>query len=146
MFRGRYFHTIDDKGRLSIPSKFREVMGEKYGDKLIITSFDSCLVVYPLQEWDKFEQKALGLTMLQKEVREFMRLFISSASECNLDRNGRVLIPQPLREFAQIDKEVVIIGVLNKFEIWSKDGWEGFISSSEGRFEQMAEKLSALGL
>jgi len=146
MFRGRHEHTIDPKGRVSIPAKFREVLGKKYDDRLVITNFDGCLVAYPHEEWIRLEEKASSLSMVKKETRAFMRFFYSSAIECILDKQGRILIPQTLREYADLDKEVVLVGQLRKIEIWSKKRWSEEIIKAHENFDQISDVLSELGL
>jgi MraZ protein len=146
MFRGRFEHTIDPKGRVSIPAKFRELLGEKYDDRLIITNFDRCLVAYPYEEWRNVEEKFSSLSMVKKEVKAFQRVFISGATECPIDKLGRVLIPPTLRSYAQLEKDVVFAGMLKRFEIWSKERFVEEIRKAEENFEEMGETLAALGL
>ena len=147
MFRGRFEHTIDSKGRVSIPAKFRELLGEKYDDRLIITTgLDPCLVAYPFEEWLKMEEKVSSMSMVKKEVKAFQRVFISRAAECLIDKLGRVLIPPNLRSHAQLEKDVVFAGMLKKFEIWSKERFFEVIRKAEENFEEMGETLAALGL
>ena len=146
MFRGRFEHTIDSKGRVSIPAKFRELLAEKYDERLILTNFDRCLVAYPFEEWRVVEEKVGSLSMVKKEVRAFQRFFISGASECPIDKLGRILIPPTLRDYAQLARNVVFNGMLKKFEIWSKDRWLEEIKRSEESFEGMSEALADLGI
>jgi MraZ protein len=146
MFRGRHEHTIDPKGRVSIPAKFREILTKKYDERLVITNFDGCLVAYPYEEWIRLEEKASSLSMVKKETRSFMRFFYSSATECILDKQGRILIPQTLREYADLEKEVVLVGQLRKIEIWSKERWNEQIVKAHENFDQISEVLSELGL
>jgi MraZ protein len=147
MFRGRFEHTIDSKGRVSIPAKFREPLGEKYDDRLIITTgLDPCLVAYPYEEWVNVEEKVSSLSMVKKEVKAFQRVFISGATECPIDKLGRVLIPPTLRSYAQLEKDVVFAGMLKRFEIWSKERFVEEIRKAEENFEEMGETLAALGL
>ena len=147
MFRGRFEHTIDPKGRVSIPAKFRELLGEKYDDRLIITTgLDPCLVAFPYEEWVNVEEKVSSLSMVKKEVKAFQRVFISGATECPIDKLGRVLIPPTLRSHAQLEKDVVFAGMLKKFEIWSKQRFFEVIRKAEESFEEMGETLAALGL
>jgi MraZ protein len=145
LFKGRYSHTLDSKGRLSIPSKFREVLSEHQEDVLILTNFDSCLLGFTREEWRLLEEKIRGQsmfsTMLRKDMRAFVRYFFSGASECPLDRQGRILISPTLREFAGLEKEVVLTGVANRIEIWSKERWGAFLSDSQENFEEIAAKL-----
>jgi MraZ protein len=148
MFKGRHYHTLDAKGRLSIPSKFREVLSEHQEDVLILTNFDSCLLGFTQEEWRLMEEKIRGQsmfsTMLRKDMRAFVRYFFSGATECPLDRQGRILIPPSLREFAELEKEAVVAGLANRIEIWSKRRWDAFLQDSRDNFEDIAAKLSEL--
>ena len=147
MFRGKFEHTIDPKGRVSIPAKFRELLGEKYDDRLIITTgLDPCLVAYPFEEWLKMEEKVSSLSMVKKEVKAFQRVFISRAAECIIDKLGRVLIPPTLRSHAQLEKDVVFAGMLTKFEIWNQERFLEVIRKAEENSDEMSETLAALGL
>jgi len=146
VFRGRFEHTIDEKGRLSIPSKFRETLSVRGENELILTDFDSCLTAYPREEWRELEEKMKKLSMIQKDVRNFLRLFYSSATEAPLDSQGRILIPPQMRERAKLDREVVLLGLLNKIEIWDKKSWQEFIANSADTFEDVASKLVELGI
>ncbi len=146
MFRGRFEHTIDSKGRVSIPAKFRELLAEKYDERLVLTNFDRCLVAYPFEEWRSVEEKVGSLSMVKKEVRAFQRFFISGAAECPIDKLGRILIPPTLRDYAQLERNVVFNGMLKKFEIWSKDRWQEEIMRTEENFEGMSEALADLGI
>lgn len=146
MFRGRFEHTIDTKGRVSIPAKFRELLAEKYDERLIITNFDRCLVAYPFEEWRGLEERISSLSLVKKEVKAFQRFFISGAVECPIDKLGRVLIPPSLRDYAQLEKSVIFAGMLKRFEIWSKERWIEEIKRSEEDFESMAAALADLGL
>ncbi len=148
MFKGRYAHTLDAKGRLSIPSKFREVLSDYQEEVLILTNFDTCLLGFTTEEWRLLEEKIRGQSMfssmLRKDMRSFVRYFFSGATECPLDRQGRILIPPSLREFAGLEKEVVLCGLANRIEIWSKEKWDAFLSESKDNFEEIAAKLSEL--
>jgi MraZ protein len=146
MFRGRFEHSVDSKGRVSIPAKFRELLAEKYDDRLILTNFDRCLVAYPYEEWRVLEERVSSLSMVKKEVKAFQRFFISGATECPIDKLGRILIPPTLRDYAQLGRNVVFAGMLRKFEIWSKERWLEEIKRSEVDFEGMGEALSDLGI
>lgn len=116
---------MTDKGRVSIPAKFRDVCREKYGDEtFVITNFDKCLVAYPLKEWNEIERKVSELPQFKHEVISFLRYLMGGAVDCPLDGQGRVLIPQSLRNHARIDRELVMIGMLTRIEIWSKEVWE----------------------
>ncbi len=144
MFLGRHNLTLDNKGRLSIPAKYREVLATMYGNQLVLTGLDRCIVAYPLTEWQKFEEKARQLPSLKRDVRNFFRGFYSAASECSLDRQGRVLIPPQLREYAGLDREVVLVGIANKMEIWSKEQWEEQSRENQSRLEEIAEELAGI--
>ena len=146
MFRGRYEHSIDGKGRLSIPSRFREALARRRQKVLILTHFDSCVAAYPLDEWRQLEERIRKQSTLQKDIRAFLRLFYSGATETAVDGQGRILIPPPLREKAGLAREVMIVGVLNKIEIWSKARWEEFLAGSPVTFEDVAARLAALGI
>ena len=146
MFRGRYEHSIDGKGRLSIPSRFRDALARRRQKVLILTHFDSCVVAYPLDEWRQLEERIRKQSTLQKDIRAFLRLFYSGATETAVDGQGRILIPPPLREKAGLAREVMIVGVLNKIEIWSKARWEEFLAGSPVTFEDVAARLAELGI
>jgi MraZ protein len=146
MFRGRFEHIVDSKGRVSIPAKFRELLAEKYDDRLILTNFDRCLVAYPYEEWRVLEERVSSLSMVKKEVKAFQRFFISGATECPIDKLGRILVPPTLRDYAQLERNVVFAGMLRKFEVWSKERWLEEIKRSEVDFEGMGEALADLGI
>ncbi len=146
MFRGRFEHTIDPKGRISIPAKFRELLSEKYDDRIVITNFDRCLVAFPFEEWRNVEDKISSLSMVKKEVKAFQRFFISGAAECPIDKLGRVLIPPTLRDYALLEKDVVFAGMGKMFEIWSRQRWTEEIKRAEENFEGMRESLASLGI
>lgn len=146
MFRGRFEHIVDSKGRVSIPAKFRELLAEKYDDRVILTNFDRCLVAYPYEEWRVLEERVGSLSMVKKEVKAFQRFFISGATECPIDKLGRILVPPTLRDYAQLGRNVVFAGMLRKFEIWSKERWLEEIKRSEVDFEGMGEALADLGI
>ncbi len=146
MFRGRFEHTIDNKGRVSIPAKFRELLAEKGDDRLIITNFDRCLVAYPYGEWINVEEKIGSLSMVKKEVKAFQRFFVASATECPIDKLGRILVPPTLRDYAQLARDVVFAGQLRMFEIWSRERWAEEILRAEENFEGIRETLAGLGI
>ncbi len=146
MFRGWYEHTIDGKGRLSVPSKFRDILADKYSENLIVTNFDRCLACYPREEWETLERKASALPQMKREVKAFQRYFVSGASECPLDRQGRILIPPTLRENADLHREVVVVGMLRKIEVWSKPRWKEVFAQSRENFEEISDVLAELGI
>lgn len=146
MFRGWHDHTIDHKGRISIPSKFRETLEDHFSPQLVITFFEKCLVAYPQEEWQHLERKVSSLPQLKPQVRHFERYFISGAIHCEVDKQGRILIPPILREYAEIEKDVVFVGMLKKIEIWSKPKWKEAFEESKKQFSQSGDILAELGL
>ncbi len=144
MFRGSFEHSVDSKGRVSVPSRFREIIAERYEGKLVLTmDFDKCIMAYPLEEWERVEEKLRALPQSQKEVKDYMRYVYSNASECELDKQGRILIPPMLRESARISKAVIVVGMLNKMEIWDKSAWDARKTQTG---DKIGEVLSTLGL
>ena len=144
MFRGRYEHSLDAKGRLSIPSRIRETLNERYDSRLVVTTYDGCLIAYPFAEWQKLEEKVAGLPEFKKDTRAFLRFFYSSATDCPIDKLGRILIPQPLRDYARLTRDVVIVGAFRHLEIWAKEVW----GKAEGSASQddIVNTLERLGL
>lgn len=138
MFMGEYRHNIDTKGRLIVPAKYREHLGESF---VITRGLDQCLFGYPLSEWKSIEEKLKALPLTKKDARAFTRFFFSGAVECELDKQGRVNLPTSLLDYAKLEKECVILGVSNRFEIWSKDIWEDYFSASEESFAEIAENM-----
>ncbi len=138
MFMGEYSHAIDQKGRLIMPAKIRSGLGERF---IITKGLDSCLFVYPEHEWKVLEEKLKNLPFTNKNARSFSRFFFSGATEVEFDRQGRVLIPNNLRNHADLDKEVVIIGVSTRLEIWNKENWEKYNQDSNDEYEELAEKM-----
>lgn len=124
MFRGSSFHTIDDKGRIIVPTRFRDLIKNSNLNGVMVSQMDHCLVGYTIDEWIKIEDKILSLARKSEKMRRFRRVFIGGAHECACDKQERILIPPMLRQYAQLEKEIVIVGVLNHFEIWSKENWE----------------------
>lgn len=138
MFMGEYRHTLDDKGRLIIPAKFREELGPSF---VITRGLDHCLFVYPQMEWRQLEEKLRTLPFTRADARAFTRFFFSGATEVGLDKQGRVAIPNNLRQFAQLEKECVIIGVSTRLEIWSHHLWQSYYEKSEDSFNEIAEAI-----
>jgi len=146
VFRGRYEHTIDSKGRLSIPSRFREILLANYDERLILTNFDNCLWAYPVREWKVVEEKVASLPQFKPEVKALQRFFISAASECPLDPNGRMIVPPTLRRYAGLVEEVVLVGMTRRIEIWSKEKWQKVFEQAEKDLTAIGDKLADLGL
>ena len=138
---GEYNHTIDAKGRLIIPSKFRDSLGDEF---VVTKGLDGCLFVYDNKEWSAFEEKLKSLPLTNKDARQFVRFFLAGATVAEVDKQGRILVPANLREFAALEKEVVLIGVASRVEIWSKDRWENAASYDD--VEEIAEHMAELGL
>src|SRR5690554_223415 len=143
MFIGEYQHTLDNKGRIIIPSKFRTELGEEF---VITKGLDNCLFVYPKTEWSILEEKLKQLPLTNRDARAFVRFFFSGASECELDKQGRVLIPPNLRDHSKLEKEVVIIGVATRIEIWSKEEWDMYNNDDSLSYDNIAEKMAELGI
>ena len=143
MFMGEYSHTIDTKGRLIIPSRFREELGETF---VVTKGLDGCLFVFSDEEWKAFEIKLKSLPLTNKNARQFARFFVAGATPCELDKQGRILLPATLREFAGLEKDVVLTGMLNRIEIWSKDKWNENNSLDDVAMDEIAEQMTDLGL
>jgi MraZ protein len=146
VFRGRYEHTIDSKGRISIPAKFRETLTTRYNEQLIITNFDHCLIAFPADEWAALEQKAGSFSLISKETSAFFRFFYSSAVDCVIDKQGRLLIPQTLRDYAKLQKDVVLVGEGKRIEIFAKERWLEEARKAEEDFDKIRNTLADLGL
>lgn len=143
MLTGEFNHSIDAKGRLIIPSKFRENLGENF---VITKGLDGCLFLYPDSEWKIFEEKLRTLPLTNKDARIFTRFFLGSAVDGGLDKQGRVLISSALRNFANLEKEVVLVGVLDRVEIWNKAKWEENNTAIEDNMDDIAGRMEELGL
>jgi MraZ protein len=143
MFLGEFLHTLDDKGRLTIPAKFRDDLA---GGLVITRGIDRCLSVFPRQVWDDLAERIAQLPLTQRNARNFGRLMFSGAADFIPDRQGRVLIPQGLREYAGFDSEAVIIGLYDRLEIWNPEHWTHLKAEVEGDPESIAEQLHELGI
>ncbi len=142
MFYGEYEHTIDRKGRLIIPAKFRQALKEHDVNALFLTrGLDGCLFLFPESEWRDAENRFKQIPFTKAEGRKFNRLFFSGASEVTVDRLGRLLIPRTLKEFARIKQDVVIVGVSTRMEVWAKEQWQAFYEGSRQSFEEIAERV-----
>jgi len=138
MFTGEYQHNLDPKGRLFIPSRLREGLGDLF---VLTKGLDNCLFAFPMPEWEVLEQKTKALSFTSRDARTFSRIFFSGAAECEVDKQGRILVPVNLREHAELEKEAVIIGASTRVEIWSSDTWEKYKSKAMPLYEELAEKL-----
>ena len=143
MLTGEFNHSIDSKGRLIIPSKLRDSLGEHF---VITKGMDGCLFLYPENEWEAFEEKLRTLPLMNKKARDFKRFFLGSAVEGEIDKQGRVLLSTSLRTYADLEKEVVLAGVLDKVEIWSKEAWDARTTDIEENIEDIASDMEDLGL
>ena len=142
MFYGEYAHSLDKKGRLIVPAKFREIFKEHYAEKFYITrGLDKCLFVFTEEEWKNQERQFKDMSFTRQESRKFNRLYFSGACDVTCDKQGRILVPQYLKEYAEIKEDVMIIGVSDRIEIWFKEKWKEFFKNSMGSFEELAEKL-----
>jgi MraZ protein len=143
MFLGEYQHSLDPKGRVTIPSKFREQLGDRF---VITKGLDNCLFLYSMEEWNLLEMKLKSLPFTRADARSFMRFFFAGASEVETDKQGRIVLPSNLREYAKIERDVTVIGVGTRVEIWSNAVWEVYTKNAELSYEQIAENLVELGL
>ena len=138
MFMGEYKHNLDTKGRIIVPSKFRDLLSEQF---IITRGLDRCLFAYTMDEWSRIEEKLKTLPLTKKDARKFTRLFFSGATNVEIDKQGRINIPQNLRDYAGLEKDCTVIGVSSRIEIWDTSAWEGFYTESEENFEDIAEDL-----
>ncbi|MEK4424326.1 division/cell wall cluster transcriptional repressor MraZ [Solibacillus sp. FSL K6-1523] len=138
MFMGEYQHSIDSKGRMIVPAKFRDILGESF---VITRGLDQCIFGYPMEEWRKLEEKLKDLPMTKKDARAFARFFFSGATEVDIDKQGRINIPSTLVQFANLEKDCVILGVSSKIEIWAKEAWNKYFDESAESFNEIAENL-----
>lgn len=148
MFRGSSFHTIDPKGRIIVPARFRDVIKVGGGGGVIVTRLDQALFAYTLDEWSKIEARVIALTDTSEYMRRFRRIFIGGASDCTCDRQGRILIPPVLRQYAEIEKDIVLLGQIDHFEIWSKKRYDQEIVRMEKdmKKEEVSNEIAKLGL
>ena len=142
-FLGEYQHALDDKGRLFIPARFREGLGSPF---VTTRGLERCLFAFPMAEWNRIEEKLRLLPLTQADARAFVRLLLSGAAFVEVDRAGRVLLPAHLREYAGLEREVVVIGVGSRVELWSAPAWQEYSRQVQSSFEAIAEKIVGLGL
>lgn len=143
LFIGEYRHSLDIKGRIIVPAKFREGLGDKF---VLTKGLDGCLFAYSKEEWANFEERTKSLPLTNKDARAFVRFFFSGAVECEIDKQGRSLIPPMLREYADLAKDLVIIGVSTRVEIWSEEKWNGYSEAEDLEADVLAEKMAELGI
>ncbi len=143
MFIGEYEHSVDAKGRVIMPAKLREDIGEKF---IVTKGLDGCLFAYSETEWNNFEEKLKTLPLTNKNARDFVRFFLSGAVECEIDKQGRFLIPNNLRQYAVLEKEIIIIGVGTRIEIWNKEEWKKYSSDENISADEIAENMTMLGI
>lgn len=138
MFIGEFMHTLDAKNRLFIPARFREGLGDRF---IVTKGLDRCLFGFPLAEWGKLEKRLYRLPFAKADARAFARLFFSGAAELEVDKQGRVLVPANLREYAGLVKDVVILGVSTRVEFWAQEEWERYSAQTQAAYEEIAEKI-----
>ncbi len=143
MLIGEYEHSLDAKGRVIMPAKLREDMGDKF---ILTKGLDGCLFGFSQTEWANFEEKLKTLPLTNKNARNFVRFFLSGATECEMDKQGRFLVVSNLREYAEMDKEIVVIGVGNRIEMWNKEKWTKHNSDENISADEIAEKMDFLGI
>jgi MraZ protein len=145
-FRGQYHHSIDEKGRIIFPSRFRDIFAQRYDNRMVITNWDGYLIVFPFAEWRIIEEKVSQKPILNKGFRDFQRFFMSGAVDCNLDGQGRVLIPPALREYAQLEKDIVLAGMLKNIEICPQGRFEEKIKMAGGEIDKDNDIAADLGI
>lgn len=143
MLLGEYNHNLDQKGRVSVPAKFRDDLGSTF---IVTKGLDNCLFAYSKEEWEKFETKLKSLPLTNANARNFIRFFFAGATECEVDKQGRINIPQTLREYAGLSKELYIIGVATRVEIWDKEKWEKYTNEENMDVNEIAIQMSNLGI
>jgi len=147
-FSGKYYYSVDPKGRVMIPAPYRSILLSNYSSKLYVTTaaFDKCLYIYPFEEWQRFEERVRALPQMKESVRWLMRRVVASAHECEMDRQGRILIPASLRADTDINGEVAVVGQVDKMELWNKDEWDKVVDPSKIDRKAFEEELASLGI
>ncbi len=143
MFIGQYTHNLDEKGRLAVPKKFREVLAE---GAVVTRGLDNCLFLYTNKEWEKLAEKLANLPFSQANTRAFARLMLAGAMEVSIDKQGRIIVPEYLRTFGNLSKEVIVAGLYNRLELWDKETWETYTTKNEAASNKIAEQMSELGI
>jgi MraZ protein len=145
MFRGRFVHTMDSKGRVSIPSGFRLEFQRRSDRAPILTNADRCLLLYPYEDWCEFEQRIVGVSAFDPDVQAFARMMISGATECPIDAQGRILVPPVLREHAHLERETMIAGVGPRVELWDKSRFDAEMTKTQARYDEISSAMAKLG-
>lgn len=143
MFLGEHQHSLDAKGRLIVPAKFRADLGDRF---IVTRGLDRCLFAYPISEWQVIEGKLKALPLTQSDARAFVRFFFSGATECEMDKQGRIMLPVNLREYAGLEREVTSVGVSTRVEIWSRERWEEYVLEASESFNEIAQSIVDLGI
>ncbi|MCY0881299.1 MAG: division/cell wall cluster transcriptional repressor MraZ [Firmicutes bacterium] len=143
MLMGEYSHALDDKGRFIIPARLREDLQSPF---VMTKGLDGCLFLYPMDEWQKIEERLKALSVTKADARAFSRLFLAGAQEIEVDKQFRVTVPPRLREFALVQKNIALIGVGNRVELWAQERWETYQEQAQGGYETLAENMTDLGL
>lgn len=143
MFMGEFQHSLDEKARLTIPAKFRDELGPTF---VVTRGLDQCLFVYPRQDWEALEAKMRALPLTRPDARQFIRFFFSGAAECELDKQGRIVVPANLREYAHVNRDCVVIGVGGRVEIWDQEIWKNYTNTVADSFSELAAGLVDLDL
>ena len=143
MFIGEYQHTLDAKGRMFMPSKFRDELGETF---IVTLGLDHCLFVFSSDEFDRLKSKMDALSIANKDARQFARFFFAGACECEMDKQGRIMLPAKLRSYAELEKDVTVVGVSSRLELWNREKWEAEHSFDNFSPEELSEKMELLGL
>ncbi|MEY4731534.1 MAG: hypothetical protein RL681_480 [Candidatus Parcubacteria bacterium] len=143
MFLGEHTHSVDNKGRVAIPAKFRDKLT---AGAIITRGLDQCLFIFTATEWEALAQKLIALPLAQANSRAFVRLMMAGAANVDIDAQGRILVPEYLRNYAHVQKEVVLTGLYNRIEIWDRGSWERYKQKTEGASDEIAEKLGELGI
>ena len=148
MFRGSSYHTIDAKGRIIVPARFRDIIRASGTDGVMVSRMDGALVAYPFDEWNKIESRILSLAEKSDTMRRFRRVFIGGAFACPCDRQERILVPPALRQYAQLERDIVLAGVLDHFEVWSRENWEreNLAMDDDMQREAVRNEIARLGL
>jgi MraZ protein len=143
MFRGRFVHTIDSKNRMSLPGVFRTELQRRSEQPPILTNAHQCLELHPFEDWQHFEERIVGIATIDPQAQAYARMMVSGAVECPVDKQGRILVPQHLREYAGLDRDVTVAGVGPKIELWNSARFEANLIQTQARFEEMAMSLAA---